>query len=268
MDHYISSQYRESGGSDTDFTVKMSIPQSHTHICLKALGLPKSYYNVVSGQNTFQFNNNLFSVVPGFYSVSDLKKQMATLLVGLCTVNWSKITGKFQFTASMQGATLAFPASTLLWRSLGFAKGSSNSFSGTTLVAPFISNLSVIEEAYVTCSVVRDSSLSAFDNTLAVVAVNAAQDLSLIAYEATNPTLGAKELQLGPVESRSQGGTLVAFKLLNELGNTLDLQGHPLTLTVHTFRKEPDLYSLIASLGEYFLQVVAPPSQDMQSVDH
>lgn len=253
MDHYISSQFRESG-TDTDFTYDLSVPPEHTHITLRSMSLPKSYYNIEDGTNTFIFNTFVYTVPPGYYSVTDLRRALNTLLGVSCSVSYSKLTGKFTFTSAVPGpAPLIFPSTSRLFKPMGFLQQSTNTFNGTVLVSVNVCNLSAIEECYVCCDCVRDDCLSTgFANLLCIFPTNTTQDLSLVVYENSNPEIGGKLLTLP--KNRTEGAKIhIRFRILNENGYTLNLNGHPLTMTLHTYKQEPDLYMLLREVSNYMI---------------
>ena len=253
MDHYISTQFRNDG-TDTDFTYDLSIPPDHTHVTLRTMSLPKTYYNVENGSNTFIFNTFVYTVPEGYYSVSDLRRTLNTLLGVSCTVTYSKLTGKFTFTSVIPGpAPIIFPSTSRLFRPMGFNEASTNNFSGTILVSVNVCNLSAIEECYVICDMVRDECLSTgFANLLCIFPTNSTQDLSLVTYENPNPEIGGKLLTLA--KGRTEGGRIhVRFRILNENGYTLNLNGHPLTMSIHTYKEEPDMYMLLREMSNYLI---------------
>ena len=142
MDHYISSQFRESG-SDSAFVYELNIPMDHTHISLRQITLPKTYYNVENGSNTFVLTGNTYTIPQGFYSVSSVVSSVNSLITPN-SVAFSPLTGLMTFTSTTGGNTLSFPSTSRLWKILGFTQASTNSFSSLTLVSSNICNLSAI----------------------------------------------------------------------------------------------------------------------------
>lgn len=257
MQHFVSSQFREDPvtGTDSDFSYSLAIPPDHNYISLRAAIIPKSYYSVVDGSNTFELNNVTYTLSEGYYTISDLRRSLNALLLGVCTINYSSLTGKMTFTSVTPAVHLIFPSTSRLYKLLGFAKESDNVFTGTTLVSTQVCNVNVTESIYVTCDAVRDDSFSTgFNNCISVFPANTTKDLSLITYDNVIPEVGGRPLALGP--DRAAGTIHVRFRILNEDGETLDFNKHQCQLTLHTYKKEKDLYGLIKEMSNFFIHYV------------
>lgn len=252
MDHIIVSTEREAG-TDTDFSIQLNIPAGHTHMSLKMIGLPRSYYNVVSGKNSFLLGSTVYSVAPGFYQISDLVNVL-NAMIAPSTVQWNRVAGRLTFLSTQP--TLSFPSSSRLYRLMGFNANSTNSFVANTLISTNVVNTTAIDQGYLLCDAVYDESQSSFGNVLESFAVNITSDLSMVVYNNLNIKNG-KRLVAGGASAAIK--IPVWFKLVNEDGDTLDLQGHPLTFVVHTYTQDEiaaKTYQLLKGVTEMWASYV------------
>lgn len=154
-------------------------------VCLTQASIPKSFYNVPSGYNTFTLEENLTSVTvtipPGSYTRINLQSVLATLLTtaspnGLTyTISYPASTSPdtFHYTFSVNSTVitclLSFSSSSP-FRQLGFESGATYAFTpgigSSTLESVNAINLSYILRAFIKTNLVADATDSILEELL------------------------------------------------------------------------------------------------------
>jgi hypothetical protein len=154
-------------------------------VCLTQASIPKSFYNVPSGYNTFTLEENLTSVTvtipPGSYTRINLQSVLATLLTtaspnGLTyTISYPASTSPdtFHYTFSVNSTVitclLSFSSSSP-FRQLGFDSGATYVFipgiGSSTLESVNAINLSYILRAFIKTNLVADATDSILEELL------------------------------------------------------------------------------------------------------
>jgi hypothetical protein len=154
-------------------------------VCLTQASIPKSFYNVPSGYNTFTLEENLTSVAitipPGSYTRINLQSVLAALLTtaspnGLTyAISYPASTSPdtFHYTFSVNSTVitclLSFSSSSP-FRQLGFESGATYAFSpgisSSTLESVNAINLSYILRAFIKTNLVTDATDSILEELL------------------------------------------------------------------------------------------------------
>jgi hypothetical protein len=233
MLHTVSSEDRLSGSS-TDFVTEMRIPSEHTTAALVSIQFPKSYYLIHEGKNQFMIGSTTYSIDEGNYSLTELLTSLNTKIAPN-SVEYLKRISKLKFYSSQ--STLQFPASSELHTVFGFDRSSVYNFITGSLTAPHIINLNSISNVYITSDMCTDMSAGSYGSQLHAFAV-VQPDLSIVDH--TNPHIDiGKRLAFGKSAGLSEFLTITPrFKILDQNGSVIDLNGHNVTMIIKTFRED------------------------------
>jgi len=164
----INSRDRTSG-TTSDFFYSLDLPSGHTFdsvVVLSAL-IPKSYYLIGTGRNTFTLiedaSSTIISVPIGSYGRTSLKNTLQTLLnasspkgytytVSVPNATIGAETGKYTFSVTGNGLIQPiFQFTTSLNEETGFDANSSNQFSASSLTSTNVIRLQ-LEDSIMICS--------------------------------------------------------------------------------------------------------------------
>jgi hypothetical protein len=239
---YINSQNKLTG-TNSRFTVNIPFfkEDNFDRVAVLNCTVPKSFYNVRAGQNSFTLTEGLQSTVivipPGNYSRRSLQKTLQDQLNASSptpltyTVSWPTPTqvntGKFTFTCSnVGGIQPIFVFTDKLYRHLGFDKNSSNQFSSFSLISKNVINLQSDNVLYIHSDIASNGE----DDILQEIWAAAGNpDYSNIHFE--NFDLEAYSKQLV-----SKTKTNYYFYLTDQDQKEVDLNGVNWNLTLILFR--------------------------------
>lgn len=229
-------------GTSSNFTVRLpNLDSRYDRVSLVAASIPKTYYNVQAGLNTFILSENLqqvtLTVTPGNYSFSSFATVIQTLLITnsfnsvTYTVNPNLILGKLQITSNAASGittTISFPLTSDLYKNFGCVYNTSYSFNSTT---PYLSvNVCIftINVVMINSTVVKGvSSVNTAANLLSMIGVNSSLPFSSISYENYSPLYNSRECNIS---------VDVGFIITDIDGVELDLNGIPCNLTLMFFK--------------------------------
>lgn len=235
----INSDDRTSGTS-SNFTIRLpNLDSRYDRVSLIAASIPKTYYNVQDGLNTFILTEGIqqvtLTVTPGNYSFNSFAAAIQTLLISnsfnsiTYTVTPNLLLGKLQILSnSTQQTTISFPPSSDLYKNFGMNYltekifNSSNSFISDN-VCIFTINVVMINS-----SIVKGvSSINTAANLLSMIGVNSSLPFSSISYENYSPLYNSRECQIS---------TSATFIITDIDGVELGLNGIPCNLTLMFFK--------------------------------
>lgn len=165
---YINSHERLSG-TDSDFTYQLKINRNveFNRVAVLQCIIPKSYYLVQEGQNTFTLTENgvdtKITVLAGNYNRKSMQRTLETLLNDASPNGWTYTitypnasmepdTGKFTFNVSGNGGVQPiFTFTEFLYEQIGFNANSSNTFVSDHLTSTNTIKLQKEDSLYV-CS--------------------------------------------------------------------------------------------------------------------
>jgi hypothetical protein len=144
---YLSSANRGSGTDASNYTIDLpNFPtgEKFTHVCLLEANIPKSYYMVQAGFNTFTLIENgipaVVTIPPANYSATCLRTCVGEALTAASLNGWvytitaptptQPATGKFTFIVTGSTSQPSIVCTTNLYEALGFAANSVNTFVG------------------------------------------------------------------------------------------------------------------------------------------
>lgn len=239
--YYLNSRDRLTG-TDNNFSMRIPLPPNNDFdsvICLQ-LAIPKSYYLIESGYNTFTFNNHgtncVITLPPGNYT----KTAFITMFNTACTSavpsisgNNLTITGLSQSTGKwtyhITGSTSLTHQIILngwLAEKLGFDRNSTNTFIGDTLISENVVKLQQEDTLFLLSDMV-DSSLDS-KGCLQEIFTNT-PDYATITYLCQTPELYVKRLAMNR-------NNTYWFSLVNENNKSIQLNGLNMVLTLCFFK--------------------------------
>lgn len=253
---YVNSRERVSG-TDSDFLYSIQMPQDRimdSVVVLNAL-IPKSYYLIQEGFNTFQLQEGstivTITVPVGSYILSGWTSTLSSLLTAASPNALTYLvtyptaanqTGKLLYTQSNGAIQSALIFTNLLFEPFGFQQSTTNLFTGTTLVSATVIKLQSEDRLLIHSDCVQNPST---DNVL--VSINAVSNVnfSSIAYINYHPEYNSHTLNSGK-------NSTFRFTLTDENNNIMDLNGLNLNMTLLFYKKNTS-YQQIASTQEQIL---------------
>jgi hypothetical protein len=207
--------------------------------------IPKSYYLIQSGgiENVFQLKENNTTVtitVPiGSYLLSAFKTVIGTLLTnaspnGLTyTLAYPAIsgadTGKWTYTQTNGAIVSSIICNAHLFEPLGFLSGSTNVFTGTTLISTCVIKLQsedrLLIHSNICANPTKDDVLVSINSTTSI-------NYSSINYECPAPEFYSHLLS-------SPNNNTYSFSLTDEDGELIQLNGLNLNLSLLFYKKDP-----------------------------
>lgn len=172
---YIDSRNRIEG-TDSNFLCQLDFAREYYYLQAK---IPKSYYLVGRGENTFTLTEGILSTtitIPvGNYTRTNLKTTLQATLTQSSPNGWvyavsvpsssQPETGKYTFTVTGNGGVQPiFTSSICLWEQIGFNENSVNTFSANQLTSTNVVKLQIEDFVYIhsdMCTNGNDSILQA-----------------------------------------------------------------------------------------------------------
>ena len=257
---YIDSKHRLSG-TDSNFTYPIKLPDDRefTHVALLNALIPKSYYLIQDGGNTFQLQEGLTIVtitIPlGNYLLNTWKAVLTSLLNSNSPNSWvyaitypnissQADTGKFTYSVTGNTSQPSLIFDNILYEPFGFLGATTNAFTANSLVSATVLKLQSEDRLIIHSSLVNNPNS---DNIL--ISINAATSVPFSSVSWINyaPEYRAHRLM-------SQQNKTASFSLTNEHGTVLDLNGLNMNLTL-IFYKEDNIYDVIRN----FIKIMLTP---------
>lgn len=243
------------GGTNSSF---QNIPvdlggNKYDAVCLMTASIPKSYYNMPSGYNTFTLTekgvSTTITIPIGSYNKLNLAIVLSALLTaGSVTLgnNWTyTITNPniqnapdtFKFTFTVSGNGVFQPTITMNvnspFRQLGFEQSTAYPFVANTLVSVNAINLAYILRMFIQSSICD----TANDGILAeILSVGSFPPQSVIFFQEFNIDLNSRSFNSTNVNSWN-------FSIVDSFGQLIDFNGIPWAFTL-VFYKRNDTHEL------------------------
>ena len=218
--------------------------------------IPRSFYGVVDGHNTFMVGPMVFSIPPGNYNVDTFLTTLNGLISGICfqPIIFNRKTGKY--TIYTYADSMTFPASSRLQPLFGFPDGTTTVSTDPSgeITSSQVVNLSGLSTVYVTTSLVHSGLGDGYDNTLSTIFVNNSVDFSNVIYQ--NTQVDRTALPLVSSKDNTLQNFDINIKILDEYGSSVDTNGQDVRLVVLTWRQD-DLYPLLKSYIEVRLNEIS-----------
>ncbi len=273
--HHVTSRGRASGQSSTSFQYPLWVPRDHNRITLIAAQIPKTYYLVDSGYNTFTWSNTpgvTYTVPPGNYTYTTFAAWWNASAIGTTggvTISTSQAPtsllsgfntlsdGLFRFHATSLG-TLTFPEGSQLPLILGFIPATSGDTtkqitgtSGQYTTSDQVVDFTATSQIYITCDKAAGVAAGADEKSgmLSHFFVNQIPDLSFVTFTNPAPIDTARVMQNEAVVDPTPRLVYAGFSITGDGYSSLDLHGHDVDLVVMTYC-EHDYWTLF----KYYVQ--------------
>jgi hypothetical protein len=240
---YLKTSDRTSGDDASNFKLALDIPthETYTYACVEAANIPKSYYLIQAGYNTFTLVelgvNITITIPPGNYNTISFMPIVSGLLTAASQNGWvysmsmpNRTTqpDTMKFTYVVAGAhTPSFIVGSHVYEQLGFSKNSTVTFVGGTLVSSCVVKFQSEDTLYLHSDMV-------VDGVLQEVYTSGSPDGSIISYKCMSWELMAKRMSAG-------SGNLFSFTLTDEFGTVMNLNGLDWNMTLVLFNLEQPL---------------------------
>ena len=246
---YINSKYKISG-TDSNFYygLNIDVTQDFDWVVLLKASIPKSYYLIQDGLNTFTLKENGFPVVitlpPGNYNRNSMKIILQDLLNAASPNLWTYTVtydqparsfdrGKYVFTVFENDSQPEFVFTHTLYEPLGFNSNSTNVFVDNVLISTNVINLSRENTIFLHSDICQNDTS---DNVLQEIFTSDTTDYGYIFFNNINVESYAKKY--------IPGARAYNFYLTDEDANPINLNGLNINLTLMIF-KENKIDSLI-----------------------
>lgn len=241
---FIINSTNRLSGTDGNFSYELPIESSADYDSVVLLGcsIPKSYYIVQEGLNTFTIQEGLLfgtvTVPAGNYSYLSWIA-IVTPLMNLASPNgWiynitfpdiSKTanTGLFTYTVSGNTSQPSIITTVNVYEQLGFARNSTNVFINNSLTSTSVINFTPETTLFI-CS---DIAGNKADNVLQEIYDQNTLPFSYIVYQNTNFEAYSKALM-------NKGSRSFNFNITNENKQSMNLNGRNCLITLCLYRKE------------------------------
>ena len=249
--YYIDSHERVSGTHE-NFSFKVEIPKTESFdkvVVLSAM-IPKSYYLIQSGQNTFTLSeiglpNVVITVDVGNYSATSFRTRLASLLSTNSPHGWTYTitypntaitsnTGKFTYNVSGNGASQpSFIFTTFMHEQFGFEPNSTNTFVANSITSTHVVKMQVKDTLFIH----SDISSNGRDDILQEIFGAPSPDFSSIKYECVDVEAYSKDLT-------TQNHNIYNFFLTDEDGILMNLNGLNMVITLCVYKRD-SLYEML-----------------------
>ncbi len=248
----VNSRNRESG-NHSNFTFKIPLDNNdYTHCCVMQASIPKSFYLIETGWNTFTLEEGItqttITLTPGNYTVNSLMTELTTQLnaasLNTFTVSYPSSTlpdtGKLTFTVSSGNPKFIF--SDYCYELLGFEPDSENTFSGSSLTSTNVIKVQVEDTLTIRSDICNNGGIN---NVLQEIYANASVDFSSITYQCNSLEGCSKPLN-------SKDSNLFHFYLTNEDEQIIDTNGVNINFTILVYKKN-NIFDKLQNFINYFV---------------
>jgi len=249
---YINSNNKITG-SHSNFFINLTIPQekNFTHVALLSANIPKSYYSVVTDNNTFQLREgaNLFTVTitianynwKSFKTELTSKLNLAGAFTYSITFPSSTVPDTSKYTFSVTGNVGVQPqfifSSNNISTLMGFNASTTYIFSADSLISANVINLQKEDTIYIHSNICQNQTNN---NILEAIYGNSSEYFSNITYYNNNVAGTSKKIT-------SNNSSVYSFFLSDENNNEINLNGINCNLTLILYRE----YEIIPLLYDF-----------------
>lgn len=240
---YIDSHNRSSG-THSNFTIPLVYESSDfDHCVVLQASIPKSYYLIQSGRNTFVLDENgsqvTISMPIGNYSRSSFGYQLQyqlnqnspsgyTYVMTIPNSQQTGDTGLYTWTVTNNGGIQpSFIIGDHLYQQLGFEPNTTYQFSGNTLTSINVVKFQLEDSLFLHSDIANNGN----DNVLQEMLGCQNTDYSMITYLCPDVEAYAKPLA-------SNKSCVYTFYLTDEDDREIDLNGHNIVFTLLLFKKD------------------------------
>lgn len=226
---YVNSAQRDAG-TDEDFSITLDIPlNTYDRVVLLQAAIPKSYYVVQAGSNTFTLNESTshvtITVPPGNYTRRSLQTVLTQLLTTNSPHSWTYTidypnttseadTGKYAYSVSGNTSQPSFTFTTFMYEQLGFNSNSTNAFIANTLSSSNVIKLIPEDTLFIRSNICDNNG----DNVLQEILTAGVSAFGIVEFFNHIPGSYAKKLT-------TNTNNYFHFYLTDENANILNLNG-------------------------------------------
>lgn len=266
MIHHVYSDNRDSLTEDTpnNFQYTLNIPLNHNRISLVSFNIPKSYYLIIDGENTFTLTSGAvdttYTVPVGNYDVNTFQTAVNALITP-SSIAFVRRLGKYVLTSAADSFSCGFER---LAGCFGFEVSTTYPFSGGSLTSARIVNFQALTQVYICCDIAYSDTSSSLGNVLHNIYVNQSMDFVNIAFqnsqihETSRPIVYNSD---GREESEQVIPYPVRFKLLDQNHNLIDTNSLPIEMVIKTYRQD----NIDKLIRDYVRFLMAKEKRDMES---
>jgi hypothetical protein len=234
---YLNTANRASGVDASNFQIQVPISshETFTHVCLVEASIPKSYYLIQAGFNTFTLMELgqpiTITLVPGNYTATCFRTCVANAMTAGSTHGWTYTvtapgatdpnTGKFTYTVANNTGQPSIVCTTNVYEQLGFNANSTNTFVGNTLVSSNVVRFISEDALYIHSDIVTGEG----DDVLQEVYTAGVPDNGLINYKCLDWQIMSK-----PTVAKK--GNVFRFALTDENARVMNLNGLDWNMTL------------------------------------
>lgn len=259
---YINSRKRLSG-TDSNFNYRIEFPKDlqFDQCCVLQCSIPKSYYVIQQGYNTFTLWEGLESAVitvpPGQYNRKSLQTKLKALLNAASIYSWTynitypntqteADTGKYTFTVTGNGVNQPeFHFTNCMFEELGFNAGDEVEFAGNSLTSTNVIKLQAEDTLYIHSDLVGQGN----NNVLQEVFVNSDPSYASINFMTPSVAGYSKELALNGASN------VFNFYLTDEDDNLIELNGQNMQIVLLLY-KENDFFKMAKAFMKYINSII------------
>lgn len=243
---YINSRDRDDG-TDENFTYNIQFPDGwdFTHVVVLNVLIPKSYYLIQLGpaENIFYLDENgttvTVSVPIGSYLLTAFKTTIGALLTAASPNGLTYVlsypalsgadTGKWTYTQNNGAIQSTIIVNEHLFEPLGFSSGSTNLFTGTTLISTCVIKLQSEDRLLIHSNIANNPGQ---DDVLISINSTTSINYSSIAWDNPAPEYYSHLLS-------SKHNNTYSFSLTDENQELIQLNGLNLNMTLLFYKKDP-----------------------------
>lgn len=253
---YVNSADRISG-TNANFTYNVALPEDHnfTHVTVLDALIPKSYYLIQDGADTFQLTEDSTTVTISLTHGNYLLNAWTTTLTSALNTNspngWTYTVtyptptgadqGKLIYTVTGNSSEPSITVSSALYEPFGFASGTTNTFTSGSLTSSTVIKLQSEDRLLIHSDMINNPNN---DNVLFAVNAGNVVPYSSISYVNYAPDYNTHEL-------KSRFKNSISISLLNESGVIQQLNGLNMNITLMFYKKEDPM-----ELMKKFIQLI------------
>lgn len=235
---HVNSRNRLSG-TDSDFVYEIRPRAGFDRVVVLNAQIPKSYYLIAAPYNTFVLDEGgvltTITFRPGNYSRRSFQSELNSLLAAEAkytyTVSYPDAatepdTGKYTFTVTNNATQPKFIFRSSIYEQFGFERNSTNTFVGNSLVSANVLKFQVEDTLFLYSDMVGGENKS---NILQEFFAASQTNFSNITYICPDPERYSRKIL-------NIAKTTFEFKLLDEDGQAIDLNGLNMVFTLLLFK--------------------------------
>jgi hypothetical protein len=267
--YYINSANRLSG-TDSDFSYKIDINphDGFDSVCVLQCSIPKSFYLVSSGSNTFTLqegaSNVTVTLAIGNYVRSSFKNVLQSALNSTSPHSWvytvsfpaSTTADTGLWTISVTGNAGVQPSlifTTNLYRQMGFTENSTNTFVSNSITSVYPAALINEDTLYLHSNICSNGQ----DSVLQEVFTGSNSSFSNITFLC--PSIEGYSKQLV-----TNSSSVFHFTLADEDGTSINLNGQNLLITLLLYKKN-EIWKGLADFMKLISELISPSVNNFSS---